>query len=93
MSVEEKPEKEMCHLHKAKGLDAWCTRDKCIYWRLLEAQDVDITNEIACGVRHFGILENVSPEMAEWLLSMKRNLENVTPEVAKARINFRRREE
>lgn len=93
MSPEENIQKEKCHLHQAQGLEAWCTRDKCIYWRLLESQDVEISNEVACGIRHFGILENVSPEMAQWLLAMKKNLENVTPEAAKARINFRRREE
>jgi len=93
MSSENNSQKEKCHLHKAQGIDAWCTRDKCIYWRLMEAQDVDMSNEVACGIRHFGVLDEVSPEMSEWLLNMKKSLENVTPEAAKARINFRRREE
>jgi hypothetical protein len=85
--------KERCRLQEANGIEAWCTRDKCIYWRLLEAQEVDVSNEQGCGLKHFGVFERLDKEMAQWLLTMKRRLENTTPEFGRARINFRRREQ
>ncbi len=85
--------KEKCSLHLANGIEEWCTRDSCIYWRLLETQDIDIGNDVGCGLQHFKIIENLSPEMARWLLTMKKRLENTTPEAEKSRITFRRREE
>jgi hypothetical protein len=88
----EKGKREKCELQKARGLDAWCSHDSCIYWRLLEPQDVDTSNIAGCGLQHHGMLEHLTPEMADWLISMKKRLENTTPEAAKARITFRRRE-
>ncbi|MHB1055933.1 MAG: hypothetical protein ACYC6B_02735 [Thermoleophilia bacterium] len=85
--------REKCRLHQAQGLEAWCSRESCIYWRLLESQDVVASNEKGCGLQHFGVIEDLTPEMAAWLLNMKKRLENTTPEIAKARITFRRREE
>jgi hypothetical protein len=101
MSVSEKNniQREPCKLQKARGIDAWCTREECIYWRLLEPQDVDglevkhISNSMGCGLQHYDIISGLTPEMADWLLSMKKRLENTTPESAKARITFRHREE
>ncbi len=84
--------RERCHLHRAQGLEAWCTRESCIYWRLLESQDYEPSNEDACGLQHYNIIDNVSPEMAAWLLQMKKRLENTTPEAGKSRITFKRRE-
>lgn len=93
MSEEETTEKEQCHLYQVRGIEAWCTRDKCIYWRLLEAQDAHAPNNRGCGLQHYGLIDEITPEMTEWLLSMKKRLENTTPEAGKARITFRRREE
>lgn len=84
--------KERCQLQKARGIDAWCSRESCIYWRLLEPQDVDVSNVKGCGLQHYGIAADLTPEMAEWLHNMKKRLENTSPEAAKARITFRRRE-
>ncbi|RJQ45352.1 MAG: hypothetical protein C4534_04690 [Gaiellales bacterium] len=84
--------KEKCQLHKANGLEAWCTRDECIYWRLIDAQDEGISNREACGLQHFGILERLEPDMAEWLLQVKKQLESSDPVTEKSRITFRRRE-
>jgi hypothetical protein len=86
------PEREKCHLNAANGIEAWCTRDKCIYWRLMEAQDADAPTSCGCGLQHYGFLKDVTPEMASWLLAMKKRLENTTPEAGKSRITFRRRE-
>lgn len=86
-------EREKCKLHKAQDLDAWCTRERCIYWRLLESQDVDLSNDQGCGLQHYKILEQLKPEMADWLLEMKKRLENTTPEAGKSRITFTRREQ
>lgn len=98
MNEKGKTPKEKCHLHEANGLEAWCSRESCIYWRLLEPLDVDadsigISNDEGCGLQHYRIVENLSPEMAQWLLSMKKRLENTSPELEKARITFRRREQ
>ena len=93
MSEQEKNREEKCRLHLANGIEAWCTRNSCIYWRLLETQEIDIGNEVGCGLQHFKIIEDLSPEMAKWLLAMKKRLENTTPEAGKSRITFRRREE
>lgn len=90
---DKKQNREKCHLHQAQCLEVWCTRDSCIYWRLLEPQEVGISIKKGCGLQHFGVLDDLSPEMAAWLLTMKKRLENMTPESAKARITFRRREE
>lgn len=88
-----KSSRDKCKLHKANGIEAWCTRANCIYWRLLQSQDVDIGNDVGCGLQHYKIVDDLSPEMAEWLLSMKKRLENTTPDAGKSRITFRRREE
>ncbi len=90
--VKNKTPREPCLLHELNGLEAWCTREKCIYWRLLDAQDIEISNEEACGLQYFGIADKIDAGTAKWLLKMKKCLENTTPEVGKARINFRRRE-
>ena len=84
--------REKCRLQLAQGLEAWCTRESCIYVRLFESQDLIVSNEKGCGLQHFGVVEDLSPEMAAWLLTMTKRLENTTPESAKARITFRRRE-
>ncbi|MHB0914111.1 MAG: hypothetical protein ACYC5A_03720 [Thermoleophilia bacterium] len=84
--------RERCELHHANSLDAWCTREVCIYWRLLQAQDEDISSSEGCGLQHFSIIENLSPEMAKWLLDIKSQLENTNPDLEKSRITFKRRE-
>jgi len=93
MSEAKRAVREPCHLQAALGIDAWCTRERCIYWRLLEAQDVEISSNVGCGIQHHQLVERLTPEMAEWLLSMKKRLENITPEAGKSRITFKRREE
>lgn len=85
-------EKDECQLYSANGLEAWCTCESCIYWRLLEPQDIE-SGRKGCGLQHYGIVDNITPDMARWLLEMKKRLENTTPEAAKSRITFRRREE
>ncbi|MHB1391385.1 MAG: hypothetical protein ACYCXF_09205 [Thermoleophilia bacterium] len=92
-STDDRLKEEKCRLHEVQGLEAWCTRESCIYWRMLEPQDIDLDNEKGCGLQHFGVLGGLTPEVAAWLLSMKKRLENTSPESAKARITFRRREE
>ncbi len=87
-----KTPQEKCMLQKLNGLEAWCTREKCIFWRLLDAQDIEVSNEEACGLQHFGIIDKIDPGTAAWLLNVKNRLDNTTPEAGKARINFRRRE-
>lgn len=84
--------RERCELHQASGFDAWCTRDVCIYWRLLQAQDEELSNADGCGLQHFNMIESLSPEMAKWLLNIKVQLENTNPDLEKSRITFRRRE-
>ncbi|MHB8792331.1 MAG: hypothetical protein ACYC6O_03195 [Thermoleophilia bacterium] len=85
--------REPCRLHKAQGLEAWCSRDNCIFWRLIEVQDLDMSNELGCGLQFYELLDSLTPEMAEWLLKMKQRLENTTPEAGKSRITFKRREQ
>jgi len=92
-TAREKPERERCELNAARGIDAWCTRESCIYWRLLQAQDVEVSNVQGCGLQHYSVLNDVTPEMADWLLKMKKRLENTTPESGKSRITFRHREQ
>lgn len=86
--------KEKCHLKACQCIDGWCTRDRCIYWRLLDPQEVDAaSNEEGCGLRFFGVVDDLEPETVKWLLEMKEKLENTDPAQEKARITFRRREE
>lgn len=91
MTEQEKTDR--CRLNEINGIDAWCTGDKCIYWRLLESQqDIEDENEIGCGIQHFGLIDQLEADTASWLLSMKKRLEQITPETGKARIHFKRRE-
>jgi hypothetical protein len=85
--------KEKCHLKACQCIEGWCSRDKCIYWRLLDPQEVDVSNEEGCGLRFFGIVDELDPDTVRWLLDMKEKLENTDPAQEKARITFRRREE
>lgn len=91
MKKEEKTEKERCRLQKVLGIDAWCTKESCIYWRLLSPQDIKISDSEGCGLSYNDLFRQLSPDMAEWLLTIKTRLENTDPEVAKSRINFRER--
>lgn len=92
MNSDNKPAKEECRLCAHQGLDEWCTRESCIFWRMLEVQDEDLSNIKGCGLQFFDIIDSLNPDTAEWLLKMKKRLENTQPAVEKARINFRRRE-
>src|SRR5659263_642630 len=74
MAESNEKKREPCHLHKAQGLEAWSTRERCIYWRLLEAQDMKLSNKQSCGLQHYKVIENLQPEMAKWLLAMKKGL-------------------
>ncbi len=87
------PEQERCRLQEALGIEAWCSRNKCIYWRLLDSQDNDMSSVQGCGLQHYGVINGLDEATGNWLLSMKKRLENTTPEYGKARITFRRREE
>jgi hypothetical protein len=84
--------KEKCELHHAGGLEEWCTRQSCIFWRLIEAQDEEESNKTGCGLQHFRVIETLKPDMAEWLLNLKKQLENTNPDKEVARITFKRRE-
>lgn len=89
-------DREKCELHGANGLEEWCTRESCIFWRLLEAQkeqEEQVSNKDGCGLQHFNLIEGLDPGMAEWLLDMKLKLEGTNPDAAIARITFRRREQ
>lgn len=83
---------DKCRLHEANNLEAWCTRDQCIFWRLIESQDEEISNSVGCGLQHFNMIDSMDPEMARWLLEVKKQLENTDPLSEKSRITFRRRE-
>lgn len=93
MSDKDTTKRELCRLQQANGIEAWCSRDRCIYWRLLEVQDIEISSEHGCGLEYYKLVEGLSPEMADWLLKMKKRLENTTPEAGKSRITFKRREQ
>lgn len=84
--------KERCKLHETSGLEAWCTRDECIFWRLIEAQDENVSNAAGCGLQHFKVLDEIEPKMAGWLLEVKKQLEESDPVTEISRITFRRRE-
>lgn len=92
MNSDSKKAREKCHLCAKQGINEWCSRDRCVFWRLLETQDEDLSNMEGCGLSFFELLDELTPETAEWLLGMKRRLENTRPSEEKARINFRRRE-
>lgn len=86
------PEAEICMLHKVNGLDEWCSRHECIFWRFIEAQDVRVISRIGCGLQYHERIEGLSEEGAEWLLVMKKRLGNSSPASGRARILFYRRE-
>lgn len=83
---------EICMLHKVNGLDDWCSRSECVFWRLIEAQDTGISNRVGCGLQFHGRIEGLSRKDAGWLMVMKKRLQSTTPTAGKARIIFRRRE-
>ncbi len=89
MSADDKRPEERCKLQAKQGIEAWCTRDKCIFWRLLDAQDINVSNRQGCGLQYFRMVEKLDPETAAWLLQMKRKLEDERPDEEKSRINFR----
>jgi len=93
MNDEKTAGRERCQLQKAKGMEAWCSRDKCIYWRLLEVQDLETSNELGCGLQFYQLIDGLDPDMADWLIKIKKRLENTTPEAGKSRITFKVREE
>lgn len=91
MPCSDEMEDRQCNLQEVLGIQAWCTRESCIYFRLLEPQDINLGEDETCGLLHNGLLNTLSPEMAEWLVEIKERLENTSPQAAKSRITFHRR--
>jgi hypothetical protein len=85
--------KEKCELNRVNGVEEWCTRESCVFWRLIEAQDEEVSNTVGCGLQHFLVFKDLMPEMADWLLERKKQLENTNPDQEIARITFKRREQ
>lgn len=94
MDDKNKPAKqpEICMLHQANGLKEWCTREECVFWRFIEAQDASVVSRVGCGLQYHDRIEGLSGESADWLLSMKKRLRSTSPKSGRARILFRRRE-
>jgi hypothetical protein len=92
MHRERKAGRERCRLKHSVSIEAWCSREKCIFWRLVEAQDADISNRKGCGLQYFDFLDGMEPELARWLAEVKDRLEAAAPEEGKSRITFRYRE-
>jgi hypothetical protein len=62
-------------LWAASGESEPCRGEACMYWRVLEAVGVEKPDETGCAVRYFALLRDGRPEVADWLLSVKRRVE------------------
>lgn len=64
-----------CELRRVNGMpDVDCDEGDCIYWRVVAHLGVAEYPQ-GCAVQYFE-LSNESPEIAEWLLSVKERVEN-----------------
>ena len=88
----EDPEPDICMLHRANGLDEWCSSVECVFWRFIDAQDARISSRIGCGLQYHQLVSGLSARDAEWLLEMKKRLEHASPAGGRTRIFFHRRE-
>ena len=59
----------------ADGESVPCDGESCMYWRVLDAVGVEKPDEVGCAVRYFGVLRDGRPEVADWLLSVKKRVE------------------
>ena len=59
----------------ANGESVPCDGETCMYWRVLDHVGVEMPDQTGCAVRYFGVLRDGRPEVAEWLLSVKRRVE------------------
>ena len=52
-----------------------CDGDTCVYWRVLGHVGVEMPAERGCALRYFDVLGAERPQLAHWLLSVKRRVE------------------
>lgn len=69
----ELPVSEKCELKAEHGIDALCDGDVCLYWRAVEHLGGDLAST-GCAVQALALLEK-DPEVAEWLLTVKKRVE------------------
>ena len=52
-----------------------CDGQDCVYWRVLAHVGEGGGTESGCAIGHFEMLADRSPEVAVWLLSVKRRMD------------------
>jgi hypothetical protein len=66
----------VCHLLEvATGEEHDCDGGECVYWRVLEHIGEDAGSRAGCAIGHFELLADRNPEVAAWLLSVKRRMD------------------
>jgi hypothetical protein len=61
----------------ATGKKHECDGQECVYWRVLEHVGEDGAPRIGCAIGHFELLADKNPEVAVWLLSVKRRVDEL----------------
>jgi hypothetical protein len=54
-----------------------CDGTDCVYWRVLEHVGESDVEKTGCAIGHFEILADKNPEVAVWLLSVKRRVDDL----------------
>jgi hypothetical protein len=54
-----------------------CDGEDCVYWRVLEHVDAVVADRSGCAIKHFEVLADRNPEVAVWLLSVKRRVKEL----------------
>jgi hypothetical protein len=57
-----------------------CDGNDCVYWRALEHVDVGTADRSGCAISSFEMLADKNPEVAVWLLSVKRRMDELEGE-------------
>jgi hypothetical protein len=54
-----------------------CDGNDCVYWRALEHVDIGTSDRSGCAISNFEMLADKNPEVAVWLLSVKRRMDEL----------------
>jgi hypothetical protein len=67
-----------CDLREvASGAGHDCDGRDCVYWRVLEHVGEGDDRTTGCAIGHFDMLADRNPEVAVWLLSVKRRMDEI----------------
>jgi hypothetical protein len=71
-------EQAVCELRElAAGDHRECDGQDCVYWRVLDHVGETGCDRTGCAISHFEMLADRNPEVAVWLLSVKRRMDEL----------------